>query len=167
MNNSGRPLLCCGPCVPVCSWEDAIKQAMIGQDDLLSPELPSSPIGNELSGGLGVSSLAPWSKGLSIYPSSQHAYDCQPEQHTSTDEEDIVSYKLSRGSTSTSKESEVSPGWVQQRVERYEQKLCASIESEGSSAAGHGLSTQHQCWLWMNRFVRFVYCMACITIHHF
>ena len=30
---------------------------MIGQDDLLSPELPSSPIGNELAGGLGVSSL--------------------------------------------------------------------------------------------------------------
>ena len=45
---------------------------------------------------------APRSKGLSIYPSSQH--DCQPEQHTSTDEEDIVSYKLSRESTNTSKE---------------------------------------------------------------
>ena len=50
-------LLCYGPYFLVCSWEDAIKRAMIGQDDLLSPELPSSPIGNELSGGLGVSSL--------------------------------------------------------------------------------------------------------------
>ena len=49
------------------------------------------------------------SKGLSIYPSSQH--DCQPEQHSSTDEEDIniVSYTLSRKSTNTSIESEVSP----------------------------------------------------------
>ena len=44
------------------------------------------------------------SKGLSIYPSSQH--DCQPEeQHT--DEEDIVSYTLSRKSTDTSIEGEV------------------------------------------------------------
>ena len=83
---------------------------------------------------------APRSKGLSIYPSSQH--DCQPEQHTSTDEEDIVSYKLSRESTNTSKDSEVSPGRVQRRVEGYEQKLCPSIESEGSSAAGP--STEHQ-----------------------
>ena len=47
------------------------------------------------------------SKGLSVYPSSQH--DCQPEQHSSTDEEDIVSYTLSRKSTNTSIESEVSP----------------------------------------------------------
>ena len=34
---------------------------MTGQDDLLSPELPSSPIGTEFSGGrlpLGLSSLA-------------------------------------------------------------------------------------------------------------
>ena len=30
---------------------------MIGQDDFLFPELPSSPIGNELSSGLGISSL--------------------------------------------------------------------------------------------------------------
>ena len=30
---------------------------MIGQDDFLFPEFPSSPVGNELSGGLGVSSL--------------------------------------------------------------------------------------------------------------
>ena len=44
-------------CVNICSWEDAIKQAMTGQDDRLSPELPSSPIGSELSGGLGLSSL--------------------------------------------------------------------------------------------------------------
>ena len=49
--------------------------------------------------------LVPRSKGLSIYPSSQH--DCQPEQH-SIDEEDIASYKLSRKSTNTSMESEVS-----------------------------------------------------------
>ena len=44
------------------------------------------------------------SKGLSIYPSSQH--DCQPEQHSSIDEEDIVSYTLSRKSTNTFIESE-------------------------------------------------------------
>ena len=51
------------------------------------------------------------SKGLSIYPSSQHDHDCQPEQHSSTDEEDIniVSYTLSRESTNTSIESKVSP----------------------------------------------------------
>ena len=43
-----------------CSWEEAIKRAMIGQEDLLSPELPSSPVGNEFPGGrlpLGLSSL--------------------------------------------------------------------------------------------------------------
>lgn len=41
-------------------WEEAIKRAMIGQEDLLSPELPSSPVGNEFPGGrlpLGLSSL--------------------------------------------------------------------------------------------------------------
>ena len=55
----GGSLLCYNNMVLefLCSWEDAIKRAMIGQDDLLSTELPSSPIGNELSGGLGISSL--------------------------------------------------------------------------------------------------------------
>ena len=80
------------------------------------------------------------SKGLSIYPSSQH--DCQPQQH-STDEEDIVSYKLSRESTNTSKESEVSPGRVQRRVEGYERKLHTSTKSEGSSVGGPS-SSEHE-----------------------
>ena len=43
-------------------WKEAIKRAMamIGQEDLLSPEPPSSPVGNEFPGGrlpLGLSSL--------------------------------------------------------------------------------------------------------------
>ena len=45
-------------------------------------------------------------KGLSIFPSSQH--DCQPTEHSSTDEEDVASYTLLRESATTSSESEVS-----------------------------------------------------------
>ena len=75
------------------------------------------------------------SKGLSIYPSSQH--DCQPDQH-STDEEDIVSYKLSRETMKTLTESEVSPGRVQRRVEGYERRLEREVRSEA------GASTEHE-----------------------
>ena len=72
---------------------------------------------------------------MSIYPSSQH--DCQLEQH-STDEDDIVSYKLSRDTTNNAlTEGEVSPGRVQWRVEGYEKRLEREVRSEAGASTEH------------------------------
>ena len=40
-------------------WEEAIKRAMMGTQDLLSPELPSSPIGEEFHNRPSLAHLNP------------------------------------------------------------------------------------------------------------
>ena len=72
---------------------------------------PLSPLAKSFYSSQNTEQLAKsvsQSKGLSIYSSSQH--DCQPEQH-STDEEDIVSYKLSRENTNKYFDREWSQSW--------------------------------------------------------